>query len=109
MRLSPWTLSLLVALHAGGAAAEDLIPRTPEAQDRPPTVTLRALDLRHLAVREEAPEIAPTRRWFDHVDTGKHGFKYQNSLVLDGRRLRYSVHGPVQKDRRFGLTFELRF
>jgi hypothetical protein len=110
MRWIPWTASLIIAAHAGAAGAEDLLTRPPEPRTGPPVVILRAMKLRDLAPREEAPELAPSRIWwFDHVELSKGGLKYQNSLELGDRRYRFSLRGPIQKERRLGLTFELRF
>ena len=111
MRFFSWTLSLVVAVHASTALAEDLLPSTQEPREKAsPMVTLRSAQLRNLSVREEPADVAPTReRWIDRLGTTKGGFKYQDSFLLGGRKYRFSVRGPVQQDRRLGLTFEVRF
>lgn len=106
-----WTLSLIVTAHAGAVFADELPFRLPETHEKAPdVVTLRSTHLRALAQREETPEPTPAHeRWTDRLSTSKGGLKYQDSFALGGRRYRFSLRGPVQKDRRLGLTFELRF
>ena len=110
MRFSPWTLSLLVVLNGGVALADplpiDLVPQSVPSE----SVTVRAVKLRDLAVREEGPEPPPaSEHSVDRFQTAKGGFKYQDNLTIGGKRYRYSLRGPVQQNKRFGLTFEFRF
>jgi hypothetical protein len=111
MRLFPWTLGLIVALHASAALADELRPDLPAPRDKTSQLTtLRSVHLRDLSTRDEIPEVNPSRdRWFERVEAAKGGLKYQDSFDLGGHRVRFSVRGPVQKERRLGLTFELRF
>ena len=115
MRSLSRTLCLLVATHAGVVLADEpqatvlLEPR----EKAPQITTLRSAHLRDLGrrdPREEVQEPNPTReRSFDRLQFAKGGLKYQERFELDGHRYRFSVRGPVQKGRQFGLTFELRF
>jgi hypothetical protein len=111
MRFSPWTLSLLVVLHAGVALGDPLPERLiPQQQGSAEATTLRAVKLRELSPREEGPELPPPHeRFIDRFQTAKGGFKYQDDLELGGKRYRYNLRGPVQQNKRLGLTFEIRF
>jgi len=112
MRFLPWTLSLIVTVHAGAALADEFPFRLPETTPRdktPEVTTLRSVHLRNQGVREQTADPTPSRERFRHFDTTKGGFKFQDSFALGGRSYSYSVRGPVQKERRLGLTFELRF
>ena len=111
MRFLPWTLCWIVTAHASAALADELPFRLPETREKTPEVmTLRSLHLRDLAVREEAVEPAPSReRWTDRLEPSSGGLKYHDSFALGGHRYRFSVRGPVQKDKRLGLTLGLRF
>jgi len=111
MRLSPWTLSLLIVLH-GGVVLADPLPAKLEAAPTTPgeVVTLRAIKLRDLAVREDQPDLSPSsERFIDRFETAKGGFKYQDTVELGGHRYRFNLRGPVQPNKRLGLTFEIRF
>lgn len=111
MRFSPWTLSLVVVLHGSVVLADPLPARLQTAPTNPgEIVTLRAVKLRDLNVREELPDPSPgNERFIDRFQAAKGGFKYQDTLEFGGHRYRYNLRGPVQKDKRLGLTFEIRF
>jgi hypothetical protein len=117
MRFLPCTLCLIVTAHATAAVADGFPFRLPEnpREKTPEVVTLRSLHLRNAAVREEIVDPSPVRerpvreRWTGHFETAKGGFKYQDNFWVGDRRYRFSVRGPVQKNRSLGLTFEFRF
>jgi hypothetical protein len=119
MRLLRWTFGLIVAAHAGVAVADELPMTLPESRDRTPSiVTLRSVHLRGLNTntnaaprepRDESGDGAVRGRPINRFQAAKGGFKYQDRFELNGREYRYNVRGPVQANKRFGLTFELRF
>jgi hypothetical protein len=115
MRLLPRTLCLVVVAHAGVALADEpQLPVVLETREKASQVTtLRANQLRGIGrreLRDEAPEPTPAReRGFDRFQLAKGGFKYQDRFEWNGRRYRFSVRGPVQKDSQLGLTFEIKF
>jgi hypothetical protein len=126
MRLAPCTLTLLVALRAGLASADEspfparLTLRAGATESQQPQ-TLRAISFRDLSVREElTPAVQPPDRWVNHVSTDKLGFKYTDSFRWNDRKFGFGVKGPVLgktsngqqnvgSGSRFGLLFELRF
>jgi hypothetical protein len=109
--LTPCTLTLIVAAHlsASGAAADEapgLETRTREAVP----ITLRAVHMRELVLREEPAAEPPSReRWLDHFGTTKGGFKYQDNFVVGERKMKWSVKGPFLRSQEPGVVFEIKF
>ena len=119
MKIVHWTLGLVVAAHTGVALADELPFMLPESHDRTPSLTtLRSVHLRGLNTspnasprepRDESGDAALRERPMNRFQAAKGGFKYQDRFEFAGREYRYNVRGPVQANKRFGLTFELRF
>ena len=119
MRLPRWTFGLVVAAHTGVALADELPFMLPESRDRTPSITtLRSVHLRGLnpspnasprEPREEGAEPALRGRPINRFQAAKGGFKFQDRFEFAGHEYRYNVRGPVQANKRLGLSFELRF
>src|SRR5262245_42876832 len=114
MRLLPRTICLVVVAHAGIALADEPpIPFPLEPREKAPQLTtLRSTHLRGFEreLRDETPEPIPAREQrMDRFQFEKGGFKYQDRFEWNGRKYRFNVRGPVQKNKQFGLTFELKF
>jgi hypothetical protein len=119
MKLLRWTFGLVVAAHTGAALADELPFMLPESRDRTPSITtLRSVHLRGLNTspnagprepRDEGADAAVRGRSINRFQAAKGGFKFQDRFEFAGREYRYNVRGPVQANKRLGLSFELRF
>ena len=119
MRILPWTFGLVVAAHTGVALADELPFMLPQSNDRTPSITtLRSVHLRGLnpstnasprEPREDGTDAALRDRSINRFQAAKGGFKFQDRFEFAGHEYRYNVRGPVQANKRFGLSFELRF